>query len=132
MLKYPPDERCPNCGGLYALIGHRHLCRGTPPTNLVTLPVTVTESVTPPGAKTAIADIWPIDPRAERKVREQMKQASAALREAANRIEELEAEIKQLKRALADARVGKPMALPAAERMRRMRARRRASAEAAT
>jgi hypothetical protein len=35
MLKFPPDERCPNCGGLYALIGHRHLCRGAPATEPV-------------------------------------------------------------------------------------------------
>jgi adenine-specific DNA methylase len=46
MLKFPPDERCPQCGGLYALIGHRHLCRGATATNLVTLPVTV-ETTTP-------------------------------------------------------------------------------------
>ena len=27
-----PDDRCPDCGGLYTLIGRRHLCRGAPVT----------------------------------------------------------------------------------------------------
>ena len=27
-------ERCPDCGGLYALVGHRHLCRPRHPVEL--------------------------------------------------------------------------------------------------
>ena len=94
------ERRCPDCGGLYALIGHRHLCRGA------TKPVTVTENVTRPAIKSVTPPVT------------------------CERYLFLEAEVKRLKRELADSGM-KHVGLSAAERMRRMRARRRASPDQA-
>jgi hypothetical protein len=90
------ERRCPQCGGLYALIGHSHLCRG------------VTEPVTRPAAAKAVALVTtPVT---------------------CERCLFLEAEVMRLKRELAQSGM-KVVGLSAAERMRRMRARRRASAD---
>jgi hypothetical protein len=98
MLKFPPDERCPACGGMYALIGHTHLCRG------VTEPVT-----TSPAVKSVALVTAPVT---------------------CERCLFLEGEVMRLKRDLAQGGM-KVVGLSAAERMRRMRAR-RALAKAAT
>lgn len=94
-------DRCPKCGGLFALIGYTHLCRDTPK------PATVTESVTRPALK-------PVTPPVT-----------------CERCLFLEAEVKRLKRELADGGI-KRVGVSAAERMRRMRARRRNSPDTAT
>jgi hypothetical protein len=101
MLKFPPDERCPQCGGMYALIGHRHLCRGD------RAPAPVTESVTHHPPTKPVTDVTPAV--------------------TCERCIFLEAEVRRLKRDLAQGGM-KVVGLSAAERMRRMRARRRASA----
>jgi hypothetical protein len=89
------ERRCPNCGGLYALIGHTHLCRG------VTEPVT-----TSPAVKSVVLVTAPVT---------------------CERCMLLETEVRMLKRELARGGM-KVVGLSAAERMRRMRARRRAEA----
>ena len=100
-------DRCPKCGGLFALIGYRHLCREKPTGQPATPPATVTEGVTRP----AIKSVTPSVTLCERCLL-------------------LEAEVKRLKRELAEGGM-KRVGLSAAERMRRMRARRRNSSDRA-
>jgi hypothetical protein len=96
------ERRCPACGGLYALIGHRHLCRAASATNHVTPPVTAIPNTPPVTATVTCA-----------------------------RCAFLETEVKRLKRELADSGM-KRVGMSGAERTRRYRERRRASAQATT
>lgn len=99
-------DRCPKCGGLFSLIGYRHLCRETPitATKPVTLPVTVTNPT---------ILVTPVTPTVT-----------------CSRCVFLESEVKRLKQELAKA--GKKQAgMSGAERTRRYRERRRASVDKA-
>lgn len=105
-------DRCPKCGGLFALIGYTHLCRETPATSiqLQRKPGLDRGVVTPP--VTAPKPIAPDKP------------VTAAV--TCSRCAFLETEVKRLKRELADAGM-KRTGMSGAERTRRYRERRRAT-----